>query len=73
MICILPDLKWSIGQFKMSESSTNRPPWVVLQVNETSEVGTFCGLVIVFSPILIHEGYHFVSRPVAYCRYDGED
>ena len=69
----LPDLKWSIRQFKMSESSTNRLPWVVLQINGTSEVGTFGGLINVFSPILIHKGYHFVSRPMVYCVYNGED
>ena len=32
----LPDLEWSINQFKMFRSSTNRLPWVVFWTSETS-------------------------------------
>ena len=54
----LPELQWSIQQFKMSESSTNRLPWIVIWMSGTSEVGTFCRLVKATLPILVHEGYH---------------
>ena len=48
----LPDLSWSIRQYKMPGSTL---PWVVLQTDETSET------VNVSPPIFIHEGYHFVK------------
>ena len=58
----LPELEWSIRQFKMSGSSTDRLPLVLLWASGTSEVGTFLSLVNVSSLILIHEGNHLVSR-----------
>ena len=58
----LPELEWSIRQFKMSGSSTDRLPSVLLWTRGTSEVGTFLDLVNVSSVILIHEGNHLVSR-----------
>lgn len=56
----LLDLKWSIKQFNMCRSSTNKLPWIVLQTSGTSEVGT--RLLNVFSPVLMHEDSHCVSR-----------
>ena len=41
----LPGFKWPIRWFKMSRSSTNWLPWVVLQRSGTSEAVTFCVLV----------------------------
>lgn len=58
----LLDLKWSIKQFNMCRSSTNKLPWIVLQTSGTSEVGTLCSLLNVFSPVLMHEDSHCVSR-----------
>ena len=40
----------------MSRSGTNRLPWVVVQTSGISEMGTFCGLLNVSPPLLIHEG-----------------
>lgn len=59
----LPYLQWSTQQFKMSTSSANRLPCVILLTSGAREAGPFCSLINVFSPILIHECYHFVSRP----------
>ena len=66
----LLDLKWSIKQFNMYRSSTNKLPWIVLETSGTSEVGTLCSLVNVFLPVLIHEDYHCV-RSVVYFIYSG--
>ena len=64
-ICHTNKLEQFIRQFKMFGTSMNRLPWVILWTSGTSEVGTFCSLVNVYAPICIHEGYHFVSRPMA--------
>lgn len=68
----LPDHEWSIRQLKMFRNSMNRLPWVVFQINGTREVGTFCDLLHVSPPILIHEDYHFVGRPIVYCMYSNK-
>ena len=39
----------------------------------TSEAGTFCSLIYVSPLVLIHEGRHFVSRPVVECMHSGEE
>ena len=68
----LLDLKWSIKQFNMYRSSTNKLPWIVLQTSGTSEVGTLCSIVNVFSTVLIHEDYHCVIS-VVYFMYSGRE
>ena len=37
------------------------------------EGGTFCDLINVSSPKLIHEVYHFDNRSGVYCMFSGED
>ena len=62
MKSICQTLNGPLGSLKMSGSNTNSLPWVVLWTNGTSEVGTFCGLVNLSPPILIHEGYCFCQE-----------
>ena len=59
----LPELEWSIRQFKMSGSTTEGYMGCIWP-SGTSKVGAFCGFVNVSPPILINEGDHFVSRPI---------
>ena len=46
----------------MSRSSTKKLHWTVLLTIRASKVGTCCGLVNAFLPILVHECCKFVSR-----------
>ena len=51
----LPDIEWSLIQLKMSRSSTNRLPWVELQMNGISEEGIFTAW------LMFHHQYCFMS------------
>ena len=70
-VTALPELKWSIRQFKMPRSSMNRLPRAVFWTSRASEVGVFCSLVNASPLIWIHDS--FFSRSMDYCMYSGEE
>ena len=53
----LPELTWSIGQFKMPRSSMSRLLRAVFWTSRASEVSVFCSLVNASPPIWIHDSF----------------
>jgi len=49
---------------KVSRISTDNIPWVVFGAGGASKVGTFYVLIDNSPLVLVHNGYHFVRRPI---------